>query len=211
MRLLALLACACLLGGNAQAAGPATPVHATHAAAAAQAQPELAEGEVPRYLLMDQYGRAVSNQDFGGRFQLITFGYTSCPDVCPTTLAEMAAILQQLGPLEERVQPLFITVDPERDTPEVLRRYTAFFHPHIQGLTGSPELIRRVATLFKVRYDKVRDPGAPPDQYWVDHSAGMILLGPDGGYVTRFAYAMPPGEIAERLGALLQAAPKPER
>ncbi|MDE2583972.1 MAG: SCO family protein [Betaproteobacteria bacterium] len=203
-----LLALACLLGPTVHAAPP-RPAPAAPALQAAGSPDDLAEGVVARYLLMDQNGRAVSNQDFRGSFQLIAFGYTACPDVCPTTLAEMAAILQQLGPLEERLQPLFITVDPERDTPEHLKTYTAFFHPRILGLTGSPELIRRVAGLFKVRYEKVRDPGAPPEQYWMDHSAGMILLGPDGGYVTRFAYATPPAEIAARLRPLLEAAPPP--
>ena len=203
-----LLALACLLGPTVHAAAP-RPAPTAAVTPAAERPGDLATGEVPRYLLMDQNGRAVSNQDFRGRFQLITFGYTACPDICPTTLAEMAAILQQLGPLAERLQPLFITVDPERDTPEHLKTYTAFFHPRILGLTGSPELIRRVADLFKVRYDKVRDPGAPPEQYWMDHSAGMILLGPDGAYVTRFAYAMTPADIAARLRPLLEATPAP--
>lgn len=164
-------------------------------------QPEA--GVVARYLLMDARGRAVSDQDFRGRFQLIAFGYTFCPDVCPTTLAEMALVLEKLGKRAERVQPIFVTVDPERDTPEVLKRYTGFFDKRILGLTGSPELVRRVADHFKVRYEKHREPGAPPDQYTVDHSAGIYLLGPDGRFLTKFAYAMPPAEIVTRLNALL--------
>lgn len=165
-------------------------------------QPE--EGIVARYLLMDARGRAISDQDFRGRFQLISFGYTFCPDICPTTLAEMSLVLEKLGKDAERIQPIFVTVDPERDTPEVLKRYTAFFDKRILGLSGSPELVRRVADHFKVRYQKHREPGAPADQYTVDHSAGIYLLGPDGRFLTKFAYAMPPAEIVQRLKAWME-------
>lgn len=166
-------------------------------------QPE--SGIISRYVLMDHRGRAVTDQDFPGRFQLIAFGYTFCPDICPTTLAEMSLIMGRLGKLSERLQPLFVTVDPERDTPEVLRRYTAFFHPSIIGLSGSPELVRRVADHFKVRYEKHWEPGAAKDKYSVDHSAGMYLLGPDGRFITKFAYASPPAEVAERIRLLMDA------
>lgn len=172
------------------------------ASSADEDEPEV--GVVSRYLLMDTRGRAVSDQDFRGRFQLLAFGYTFCPDICPTTLAEMSLVLEKLGKRASRVQPIFVTVDPERDTPEVLKRYTAFFDERILGLTGSPELVRRVADHFKVRYAKHREPGAPPEQYTVDHSAGMYLLGPDGRFLTKFAYAMPPAEIAERLAKLIE-------
>lgn len=169
-------------------------------------QPET--GIVPRYLLMDHRGRAVTDQDFPGRFQLISFGYTFCPDICPTTLAEMALIMSKLGKQAERLQPLFVTVDPERDTPEVLRRYTAFFHPRIIGLSGSPELVRRVADHFKVRYEKHWEPGAARDKYSVDHSAGMYLLGPDGRFLAKFAYAAPPVEVTERIRRLMEERPE---
>jgi protein SCO1/2 len=160
-------------------------------------------GITGRYLLMDVNGRAVSNEDFPGAFQLISFGYTFCPDICPTTLAEMSVVMEALGRESQRLQPLFITVDPERDTAAVLRGYTAFFHPRIIGLTGSPALVRRAADNFKVRYEIAREPGAPPDQYAVDHSAGMYLLGPDGRYIRKFAYATKPQEIAERIGEIM--------
>jgi protein SCO1/2 len=156
-----------------------------------------------RYLLMDANGRAVSNEDFPGNFQLITFGYTFCPDICPTTLAEMSVIMEKLGKASDRLQPLFITVDPERDTPAVLRDYTVFFHPRIVGLTGSPALVKRAADNFKVRYEIAREPGSPREQYAVDHSAGMYLLGPDGRYIRKFAYATPPADIAETIGKII--------
>ncbi|MBI4988166.1 MAG: SCO family protein [Rhodocyclales bacterium] len=159
---------------------------------------------VPRYLLQDPNGRAVTNEDFLGRFQLISFGYTSCPDVCPTTLLEMKEVLKHLGDKAAQLQSIFITVDPERDSAQVLREYTAAFDPRILGLRGSEDLTRRAAAEFRVRYEKVRDPAAPAGSYTVDHSAGMILLGPDGRAVVRFAYATPAQQVAERIDALMQ-------
>jgi protein SCO1/2 len=193
--LLAFLAAALLCVAPARAE-PAAPVK--------DEQPEI--GIVSRYLLMDHKGRAISDQDFRGSFQLIAFGYTFCPDICPTTLAEMSLIMEKLGTRSKQLQPLFVTVDPERDTPEVLSRYTAYFHPRIIGLTGSPELVRRVADHFKVRYEKHWEPGAGKNQYTVDHSAGMYLLGPDGGFLSKFAYATPPQEVAERIRVLMENA-----
>ena len=190
---LAILAAALLCAAPAWAETP-SPI--------ADDQPEI--GIVSRYLLMDTKGRAISDQDFRGSFQLIAFGYTFCPDICPTTLAEISLIMEKLGDRAVQLQPLFVTVDPERDTPEVLRRYTAYFHPRIVGLTGSPELVRRVADHFKVRYEKHWEPGAEKDKYSVDHSAGMYLLGPDGGFLGKFAYATPPQEVASRIQALME-------
>ena len=178
-----------------------TPAWAESPAPVEDEQPEI--GIISRYLLMDTQGRAVSDQDFPGHFQLIAFGYTFCPDICPTTLAEMLLVMEKLGKQAERLQPLFVTVDPERDTPEVLSRYTAYFHPRIIGLTGSPELVRRVADHFKVRYEKHWEPGAEKNRYSVDHSAGMYLLGPDGRFLGKFAYATPPQEVADRIRALM--------
>ncbi|MEZ5614089.1 MAG: SCO family protein [Rhodocyclaceae bacterium] len=157
----------------------------------------------PRYLLQDPNGRAVTNEDFLGRFQLVAFGYTSCPDVCPTTMLEMKAVLGLLGDRAARLQPIFITVDPERDSAQVLREYTSAFDPRILGLRGSDALTRRAAAEFRMRYEKVRDPAAPPGSYTMDHSAGMVLLGPDGLTVLRFAYATPAKQMAERIGALM--------
>ena len=190
---LAILAAALLCAAPAWADMP-SPI--------ADDQPEI--GIVSRYLLMDTKGRAISDQDFRGSFQLIAFGYTFCPDICPTTLAEISLIMEKLGDRAEQLQPLFVTVDPERDTPELLRSYTAYFHPRIIGLTGSPELVRRVADHFKVRYEKHWEPGAEKDKYSVDHSAGMYLLGPDGGFLGKFAYATPPQDVAARIRALME-------
>jgi protein SCO1/2 len=157
-----------------------------------------------RYLLMDANGRAVTNADFPGQLQLISFGYTYCPDVCPTTLAEQAAIMRALGDDAAAMQPIFITVDPERDSAEKLRSYTAYFHPKLIGLTGSPELIAAAARNFGVRYRKVDDPNLHPDRYPVDHSAGMFLLGPNGDYIRKFGYGSSLDSIIERIRALLE-------
>lgn len=159
----------------------------------------------PRYLLMDPHGRAVTIDDFRGRFQLVAFGFVSCPDVCPTTLLEFKHILEQLGDEAKRLQPIFITVDPERDTAAILREYTAAFDARILGLTGSPELVRRAADSFRIQYEKVREPGAAPDNYTMNHTAGMVLLDPQGRFLARFAYAMPAAEITRRIRAAMSA------
>ena len=159
----------------------------------------------PRFLLMDTRGRAISEEDFAGRFQLIAFGFTSCPAVCPSTLAAMTLILGRLANLAGQLQPIFITIDPERDTPEMLARYTANFDPRIVGLTGSPELIRRAADHFKVTYSKHSEPGSAPGDYTMDHSVGMYLVGPDGRFLSKFGYTAAPEDIAARIGERIDA------
>lgn len=190
------------------ALGLALCLAAAAPAARAEDDTEAAEPQ-PRYLLQDPSGRVVTHESFRGRFQLVAFGFVSCPDVCPTTLLAVRDVIEALGPRAARLQALFITVDPERDSAEVLRDYTAAFHPAILGLRGSPELLARAAASFRVRYEKVREPGAAPDVYTMDHSAGLYLLDGDGAFVTRFAYAMAPREIAARIAALVDAAPPP--
>ncbi|MBI3095022.1 MAG: SCO family protein [Rhodocyclales bacterium] len=187
----------------AQAAPPPAPVSAH------QLGPEVPAGIAPRYLLMNPQGRAVSQEDFRGRFQLVTFGFVSCPDVCPTTLLEFRHVLALLGGRAARLQAIFITVDPERDTPAVLREYTAAFDSRILGLSGSAELVRRAADSFRVQYEQVREPGAAPGQYTMNHTAGMYLLDGRGQFLAKFAYAMPAAEIAARIGAAMTAAGMP--
>ncbi len=194
----ALLA-ALLVGPTAVPAADA-PVPARHLPAV-----EEPAALLPRYLLMDPQGRAVTIDDFRGRFQLITFGFVSCPDVCPTTLLEFKQVLDLLGDQAQRLQPIFITVDPERDTRAVLREYTAAFDGRILGLTGSPELVRRAADSFRIQYEKVREPGAAPENYTMNHTAGMVLLDTEGRFLARFAYAMPAAEIARRIRAAMSA------
>jgi len=133
------------------------------------------------FVLTDQNGRTRSDHDFGGRFVLLYFGYSYCPDVCPTTLQDMADALAKLGPEGRRVVPVFITVDPERDTPAVLKKYVGAFGPSFVGLTGSLADITRVAHAYRVYFAKHPAPGGG---YSVDHSGTIYLLGPDGKLVT---------------------------
>ncbi|MBU0751887.1 MAG: SCO family protein [Gammaproteobacteria bacterium] len=181
---------------------PAAPSHKSITETAA---PDV--GVNPRYLLQDTNGRAFMDSDFRGRLQLISFGYTFCPDICPTTLIEMAEVLKLLGDDAARLQPIFISVDPERDTLDVLRSYTGFFDKRILGATAAPDLVKRAADNFKVRYEKVVEPGASPLQYSVDHSAGMYLLGGSGEFLTKFAYATPVEDVASRIREFMARLP----
>ena len=128
--------------------------------------------------LADHHGKARTLADFRGKAVVIFFGYTQCPDVCPTALSTLAEAMRRLGPDAARVQVLFVTVDPERDTAELLSRYVPAFHPTFLGLRGDAEATARVAKEFKVLYQKV--PGQTPDTYTMDHSAGLYLFDPQG-------------------------------
>jgi protein SCO1/2 len=147
-------------------------------------------------------GRTVTDRDFRGRWMLLYFGYTFCPDVCPTTLNEVAAALDKLGAKADRVQALFITVDPRRDSPAVIRDYTAAFSPRIMGLTGTPEQIAEVAREYRVYYAP-QAAGAAGGGYTVDHSSILYLMDPDGRFVvpirTDETGAAMAADIAKRL------------
>jgi protein SCO1/2 len=128
--------------------------------------------------LTDHTGKARTLADFRGKAVVLFFGFTHCPDVCPTTLADMAQVKRKLGPLGERVQVLFVTVDPERDTQDKLAKYVPAFDPSFLGLRGDPEATRAVAKEFKVYFEK--RPGATPGEYSVDHSAQSYVIDPQG-------------------------------
>ena len=136
------------------------------------------------FSLTDQNGRTVTDQDLKGRPFLVFFGFTHCPDVCPTTLFEVSEILRQLGPDADRVGALFITVDPERDTPAALKDYLASFDPHVAGLTGDPASVAAVAKGYRVYFKKV-----PLDQggYTMDHTAILYLMDKEGRFVSPFS------------------------
>jgi cytochrome oxidase Cu insertion factor (SCO1/SenC/PrrC family) len=144
------------------------------------------------FALIDHTGKPRTDEDFRGKLLLIYFGYSSCPDVCPTDLQQIGLAVDGLGAGAEAVQPLFITLDPERDTSEHLADYVPLFHPRLIGLTGSAEQIRRVALAYKVYYAKY-----PPDSpdYVIDHSAFIYLVDKAGKYVGFF----PPGTTADRM------------
>ncbi len=155
------------------------------------------------FTLVDGDGHTVTDRDFQGRYLLVYFGYTFCPDVCPTTLNEVAAAFDKLGKRADRLQALFITVDPARDTPSVVRDYAAAFSPHIEGLTGSDAQIEAVAREYRVYYAPQRT-ATSGNAYTVDHSSILYLMGPDGRFIvpirtdqTGEAIA---AEIAKHLG-----------
>lgn len=122
-------------------------------------------------------GKPYSSSNFSGKVQLVFFGFTQCPDICPTTLAELSEVMRSLGDQASRVQVLMITVDPERDTPEVLRAYVSGFNPSFLGLTGTPAQIKQVAASFKAYYAKAP---AAKGGYTMDHSSSFYLLDPKG-------------------------------
>jgi len=155
------------------------------------------------FSLVDHTGEPVTDEDFEGEWQLVFFGFTYCPDVCPTTLNDVSIVLEELGDQAEQVQPLFISVDPERDTPDVMADYVANFDPRIVGLTGSPEQIEKAAKAFRAYYAKVDQEGAP-DGYTMDHSAFLYLMTPEGAYATHFSHSDEPAAIADEIRAYLE-------
>jgi protein SCO1 len=132
--------------------------------------------------LVDQNGQPRSDADFRGQYLLVFFGYTNCPDVCPTTLQTITAVMDKLGGDSAKVTPLFITVDPDRDTPAVMKAYAANFTPRLVALSGTPEAIGAAAKVYRIYYKKVGE-GA---DYAMDHTALVYLMAPDGSYLAHF-------------------------
>ena len=155
------------------------------------------------FLLPDFNGQQRRLADFQGKVVVVFFGYTHCPDVCPTTLAELASAEQKLGPLGKKVQVLFITADPERDTPEVLKQYVTAFNPAFLGLRGTPEETMRAAKDFKVVIQKV--PGADPNSYTVDHSAGCYIYDPEGRLRLYVSYGQSADVYSHDIAELLKS------
>jgi protein SCO1/2 len=149
------------------------------------------------FALIDHTGKPRTDEDFRGTLLLIYFGYSYCPDVCPTDLQQIGLAIDQLGSAGGAVQPLFITLDPERDTAAHLAEYVPLFHPRLIGLTGSAEQIRRIALAYKVYYTKY-PPGSA--DYVVDHSAFIYLVDANGKYIGFF----PPGTTADRMTEIIR-------
>jgi protein SCO1/2 len=129
------------------------------------------------FTLTDHTGKTVTEKDFEGRYRLIYFGFTFCPAICPTELAKMTKALKAIGPTADDITPLFITVDPERDTADVLGKYIKMFDKRLIGLTGTPEQIKKSAKEYKIYYAKVQDPGMT--EYTMDHSSFIYFIDPD--------------------------------
>jgi len=151
------------------------------------------------FTLVDQNGKTVTAGDFRGRFMLVYFGYTYCPDVCPTTLTTMADAIDILDGDGERVVPVFITVDPERDTPEHLKMYVNYFHPRLVGLTGTTQSVAAAAKAYRIYYAKAPEDGASGDDYLMDHLAFVFLMGPDGAFRAHFENGIGPEAMAKRI------------
>lgn len=156
------------------------------------------------FTLTDGSGQTVTEADFQGQYMLIYFGYTFCPDVCPTSLSISAQAMSLLpDDKAAKITPVFISVDPARDTPEIVGEYVKHFHPRMVGLTGTEEQVKAAARAYKIFYQKVEEKGGDPDAYVMDHSAVTYLMGPDGSFVTHFSHGIPPQDMADRLADIL--------
>jgi protein SCO1/2 len=154
------------------------------------------------FTLTDHNGRRVTDKDFRGKYMLIYFGFTFCPDICPGSLQVMTAALEKLGPKADRVVPLLISVDPDRDTPAQLKLYVENFDRRLIGLTGTPEEIAAVAKAYRVYYAKTKDPKSSAP-YTVDHVSMFYLMDPKGEFSTFFRHGVTADAMAEQLAKLL--------
>ena len=156
------------------------------------------------FALTDHNGRAVTLADYRGKAVVLFFGYTHCPDVCPTTLSELAAAMEKLGPAAKDVQVLFVTVDPERDTPALLAQYVPAFNPSFVGLHGDAAALERTAKEFRIVYRKQE--GREPGSYTMDHSAGTFVFDPQGRLRLYVGYGQGADVFAHDLAELLRTA-----
>jgi protein SCO1/2 len=167
--------------------------------------PGVAAGPVPiggAFSLVDQDGRRVTEQDFRGKWMLVYFGYTWCPDACPLGLTTIAEALDLTPPgVAAQVTPVLVTVDPERDTPAVLKGYVAAFHPRLVGLTGTPEEVAAALRAWRVYARKAQ--ARADGSYLVDHSTFTYLMAPEGAYAAHFTHDITPEELARRLVGLV--------
>jgi protein SCO1 len=191
MRLIPLFFAACLLAFSAFSATAASSVPIG--------------GE---FSLTDQHGKNVKSSAFKGRYLLVFFGFTHCPDICPVTIATMSKTLELLGKKADQVVPIFITVDPERDTPAVMKNYLAPFDSRIIGLTGSKADIKKTADAYKIFFSKKQltpeGHGGHGDHYTVDHSTIVYMIDPDGNYLRHFSYNIGEKELAEGISEHLK-------
>ncbi|WP_159347473.1 SCO family protein [Roseomonas harenae] len=153
------------------------------------------------FTLVDQDGRTVTQDDLRGKLALVFFGFTFCPDVCPTELQAIGQAMDLLGPQAAQVRPVFITVDPARDTPAKMKEYVGLFHPSITGLTGTPEQVSAAARAWRVYYNKVTPPGS--SDYLMDHSSYTYLMGRDGSLRALFRPGITPEEMVTAIRANL--------
>jgi protein SCO1 len=156
------------------------------------------------FTLVDQNGKTVTDRDFRGKYMLIFFGFTHCPDICPAELQVMSAALDALGSKADEVVPIFVTLDPERDTPEAVGAYVKNFGKNFVGLTGSPTAIANAAKTYRVTYSKLEYKGKDGNYgYSIDHSALVYLMDKDGQYLINFTYGTPAAKMTETMRSYL--------
>ncbi len=163
------------------------------------APPQMASLFGGPFTLINQDQQTVTQDDFRGKFMLINFGYTYCPDICPTSLSTMASALDELGTASAIVQPIFITIDPERDTPAVLKPYVSVFHPRMIGLSGDNKQIAQIAKAYRVHRSKVFEANKPTEDYLVNHSSLTYLMDKNGGFLTIFPHGTQPDVMAKAI------------
>jgi len=151
------------------------------------------------FALTDHNGQAVTEKDFYGRYLLVMFGYTYCPDVCPTQLSTASDAIDILGDKVTNVTPVFITIDPERDTVDHLKEYASYFHPRLIAMTGTAKQIKVAAKAYRVYYVKSGENKDDPQDYLMDHSAITYLIGPDGKFLTHFSHGTDAETMAKRI------------
>lgn len=152
-----------------------------------------------QFTLTDQDGNKFSSDDMKGKLSLVYFGFTFCPDICPTSLQKLSNVISTLDKYQIDVLPVFITIDPNRDTPNLLKEFLGHFHPKLIGLTGSEEEVKKVADLFKVYYAVAENQSIDDDKYMLDHSSFIYLMDRDGKYMKLFYMNSPPEEIIEYI------------
>ena len=149
------------------------------------------------FTLIDHSGRTRTEMDLLGKFAVVNFGFSNCPDVCPTTLQTITDALEMLGPAAQRIRPVFVSVDPDRDTVARLKTYREAFDPRFLMLTGSEAAVARAAKAYKVGYNRMKP--AADGSYMVNHTALIYLMGPDGAYIAHFPFRIAPEKLAAAL------------
>lgn len=178
---------------------------ATARIAAANELDNMPDGLKGRFILTDHEGTIFTEREMKGKYALIFFGYTHCPDVCPTTLTVLTQTLKRLEGQAGKIIPYFITVDPQRDTAKVLNEYVKYFDKRIVGLTGTEQMIKRVVAQFKAKYQKVENKNEQdPLMYTMDHTASFFLMAPDGRFITKFAYGISADVLADKIAAIIR-------
>jgi protein SCO1/2 len=188
--MMAIVAVTVVVMWHIVASGPRDPGYDNSASAVSIGGP---------FQLTDQSGAAVTDKTYDGSYRLIYFGYTFCPDACPTELQTIGQAVDSLGALADKVQPIFITIDPARDTTKQLAAYVPQFDKRLVGLTGTPEQIAAVAKAYKVYYAKADQPGGDPKAYGMNHSSFVYLMDPQGRFLTVFSSDMDSDKMAAEI------------